>query len=69
MELEIIVLSEVRQKHVPYHFMWELKRKDTNELIYKTETHSQTLNPKLMVTKGNGLGYGYTGCLEMAHAH
>ena len=37
--------------------MWNLekKKKDTNELIYKTEKHSQIEN-KLMVNKGEGFG-------------
>ena len=45
MDLEIIILSEVSQKEKDkYHMMshmWTLKY-DTNELIYKTETDSQT---------------------------
>ena len=35
--------------------MWNLKKNDTNELIYKTEIDSQTEN-KLVVTKGKGRG-------------
>ena len=42
MELEIITLSEISQtgKEISYDitYMWNLKKKDTNELIYKTET-------------------------------
>ena len=43
MDLEIITLREVSQKDIQYHitYMWKLKY-DTNELIYKTETDSQT---------------------------
>ena len=45
MELEIIILSELRQKdrQISYDItnMWNLKY-DTNELIYKTETDSQS---------------------------
>ena len=38
--------------------MWNLKKNDTNELIYKTEIDSQTEN-KLVVTKGRkGEGEG-----------
>ena len=39
MELEIIILSEVRQRQMSYNitYMWNLKN-DTDELIYKTET-------------------------------
>ena len=44
MDLEIIILNEVRKKsQIPYDitYMCNLKY-DTNELIYKTETDSQT---------------------------
>ena len=44
MDLEIITLSEVRQRKtntIWYHLHVESKN-DTNELIYKTETDSQT---------------------------
>ena len=37
--------------------MWNLKKKDTNELIYKTEIDSQTGN-KFMVTKVGSAGRG-----------
>ena len=44
-DLEIIILSEVRQteRQTPYDntYMWNLKY-DTNEPTYKTETDSQT---------------------------
>ena len=44
------------QKHIRCHLYVESKKKDTNELIYKTEINSETEN-KLMVTKGeNGEG-------------
>ena len=43
MDLEIITVSEVRERQISYDitYMWNLKY-DTNELIYKTETDSQT---------------------------
>ena len=43
MDLEIIILSGVSQRQIPYDitYMWNLKN-DTNELFYKTETDSQT---------------------------
>ena len=45
MDLDIIILSEVSQKErqIPYDitYMWSLKY-DRNELVYKTETYSQT---------------------------
>ena len=33
-----------RERQIPYgiNFMWNLKKNDENELIYKTETDSQT---------------------------
>ena len=41
MDLEIIILTEVRQISYDITYMQNLKN-DTNELIYKTETDSQT---------------------------
>ena len=47
MDLEIIILSEVTQRKTniicyDIAYMQNLKKIDTNELIYKTETDSQT---------------------------
>ena len=45
MDLEIIILSESdRERQIPYDitYMRNLQKNDTNELIYKTETDSQT---------------------------
>ena len=44
MKLEIIILNEVRERQISYDMthMQNLKKNDTNELIYKTETDSQT---------------------------
>ena len=46
-DLETAILSEVSQRQkkkilydIPY--MWNLKRSDTNDFAYKTETDSQT---------------------------
>ena len=54
-----IILSEVSQteKDTSYDitYMWNLKY-DTNELIYKTETDSQT--ERHVVAKGEGDGGG-----------
>ena len=49
--------------------MWNLKKKDTNELIYRTETDSQTL--KNIVTKGDRWRgrEDWTGDLGLAYAH
>ena len=40
----IIIPSEVNQTEISYAipYMWNLKRNDTYELIYKTETDPQT---------------------------
>ena len=46
MDLDIVILSEVSQtKKDKYHMILLISRilkKDTNELIYRTETESQT---------------------------
>ena len=57
MDLEIIIIKEVRQRQISYNitYKWNLK-KDTNELIYKIERNSQALNNKFMVTRGNRWG-------------
>ena len=57
MDLEIIILSEVSQRQISYDitYMWNLKY-DTNELIYKTETDSQTEKTNLWFPKGKGEG-------------
>ena len=62
MGLEVIILSEVSQKEKnKYHMislMWNLIfLNDINELIYKTETHSQILKTNLWLPKGKGEGW------------
>ena len=45
MDLEIIILNEVRQRKtniIRYHLYVESKNNNKNELFYKTETESQT---------------------------
>lgn len=50
-------------------YMQNLK-KDANELICRTQTDSIDFENKLMVTKGDRQGgEGWTGVLELAHAH
>ena len=53
MDLENIILSEVRQSQILYNitYIWNLKN-NTDESIYKIETDSQARENKLMVTKG-----------------
>ena len=43
MDLEITILSEVGQRQISYDiaYMWNLKKRHTNELIYKTERDAQ----------------------------
>ena len=56
--LKIIILNEVR-KMDKYHmlfFYMKSKKKDTNELIYKTEIDSQTQKTNLWLPKGKGEG-------------
>ena len=44
MDLKIIILSEVRERQISYDIIYvqNLKKSDTNELIYKIKTDSQT---------------------------
>ena len=48
------------QRQIAYGitYMWNLKIWYTNELIYKTETDSQTLKTNLRLPKGKGEGQG-----------
>ena len=51
--------------------MWNLKKKkkkDKNELIYRTERDSQTLKT-LWFPKGTGCGEAESGGLGLAYAH
>ena len=54
MDLEVIILSEVRERQIPYDItcMWNLKY-DTNELNYK-EKDSTDIENRLVVVKTNG---------------
>ena len=48
-----------RERQIPYDitYMWNLKY-DTNELIYKTETDSQTQRTDVRLPRGKGRGGG-----------
>ena len=48
--------------------MWNLKY-DTNELIYKTETESQTERVDLYLPRGRGMGEGWSGSIGLADAN
>ena len=50
MDPEIVILTEVNQRKKNIIYMWDLKKNDTNELIYKTESHR--IRKQTMVTKG-----------------
>ena len=53
-QLEIIILSEVRKK-IPYHITqaWNLKY-GTNEPIYKTGNRLTDIENRFVVARGNG---------------
>ena len=57
MDLEIIILSEARQKLISHDIthMWNLKY-DTNEHIHETETDSQTQRTDLRLPRGREAG-------------
>ena len=61
MDLEIIILSEESQTEKDRYHMISLicgskKQNDTDELIYKTETDSQTQKTNLWLPKGKAGG-------------
>ena len=63
MDLEIIILSEVRQKQTSYDIsIYGILKQGKNELIYRTETDSQMLKnlglPK--GTSGRGVDWGFS---------
>ena len=58
MDLDIVILGEVSQRKtniIDITYMWNLKN-DTNELIYKRETDSQTQKTNIWLPKGRGGG-------------
>ena len=54
-DLEIIILREVKERQI-YNivYMCNVKNNDTNELIYKRETDSQTQKTNLWLPNGKG---------------
>ena len=59
MGLEIIIRSEVSwTEKYKYHiiYMWNLKKRDTNESIYEIETDLQIKKTNLQLPKGRGWG-------------
>ena len=69
MDLEIIILSEVRERQIPYDitYMWNLKY-DTNELIYGTERLTDIEN-RHACQGGGSVGEGWIGSLGLADAN
>ena len=49
--------------------MWNLKKNDTNKLIYKTESRFTDIENKLMVTKEKGGGEGGIRSLGLRDTH
>ena len=70
MNLEIIILSEVRKRQIPQAITcaWNLKDDtyNTNKLIYKTKTDSQTQKTNVWLPKGRGNRGMIIGSLELA---
>ena len=62
MQLEIITLSEVRKRQIPYDttYVWNLKylKYDKNEPICKTEKDSMDIENRLVVSKGEEVEAG-----------
>ena len=55
MDLEIIILSEERERQIAYGITHKgnlIFKNDTHELFYKTETDSQILKSNLRLQKG-----------------
>ena len=50
-------------------YMWDLKRNDTNELIYKMETGSQTQKTNLPVARGKNEGKRLVRGVQDQHVH
>ena len=68
-DLEIIILHEVRERQISYITYMQNLKKDTNELIYKTETDSQTSKINLWLQRGSvGVKEGL-GAWGLAYAH
>ena len=64
MDLNIIMPNEVNQTEMGKYMISlirEIQKTDTNELIYKTETDSQTYKTNLWFPKGKGGGGGQRG--------
>ena len=71
MGLKIVTLNEViqteKEKYRLTFLMWTLKRKDTNELTYKTETHR--LREQTYGCRGESWGEEQLGSLGWICTH
>ena len=58
MDLEIIILNEDRERQMSYDiaYMWNVKKNDTNELIYKNRNRPTDVENNLMIPKEKGVG-------------
>ena len=62
-------MSDRERQMYDITYMQNLKKNDTNELIYKTETDSQTQRTNLWLPGGNGGGKGQLGSLGLKCTH
>ena len=69
-DLEIIILSEERERQIPKAItsMQNLKY-DTNECIYEIETSSQTQRTDWWLPTGKGSRESWIGSLEVVHGN
>ena len=67
MELEALILSEIREKQMPYDIthIWYLIY-STNELFHRKENHG--LGEQTCSCQGGGEGVGWTGNLGLIDA-
>ena len=59
MDLETVILSEISQTEKKIWYLWNLKENDVNELLYKTETDSQTHREQIHGYQGGGIDWEF----------
>ena len=69
-DIEIIILSEVSQRQIPYDitYVWNLKY-NTSKLIYEKEADSQTQKTNLQLPKGKCVREGQIRRLGLADSN
>ena len=67
MDLEIAILSEISQTEKGIWYLWNLKENDANELIYKTETDSQTHREQIYGYQGGGIVWDSCEWKSLSH--